>query len=258
MTMLFEVRPPGSEAASYLFGTVHARDRRAFAHFEKAKLAIERCERFAAEFDLRDANPFVFHAASALPEGRSLADFLTKPVFKKLEKRLWKEQEIPVEGFQNLHPMLVSSMLAEQVIGEEADVALDEALLRFAQSLGREITGVETFEEQVEVFKKLPIEAAAANLTWSVKNQERMKKHVKMMLETYASGDVLKLYKSARRDARGLRQTLLFERNELMAERIASFAMEKPTFSAVGAGHLAGKKGVVALLKRAGFAVNGI
>lgn len=254
-TMLFKLEHANAPAASYLFGTVHVRDQRAFTFFEKAKSAIEKCDRFAAEFDLRDANPDVFQMATHLPDGQTIDGFLTKPLFKKLEKRMMRDHKMPAEAFLQMHPTMLSAMLSEPFLGTESAVALDEALLNFADQSGKMITGVETFMEQVEVFEKLSIEESAKNLTFLIKNHGRVKKRVKQMLDLYAAGDVRQLYKSARKQSRGLRETLIFERNDRMTDRIAAFSLEMSTFSAIGAGHLGGKKGVLAGLKRAGFAV---
>ena len=87
-TMLFELRHAAASGVSYLFGTMHVRDGRAFGHFEKAKEAIVKCARFAAEFNLREADPAAFELSTRMPDGQTIDGLLTKPVFKKLEKRL--------------------------------------------------------------------------------------------------------------------------------------------------------------------------
>jgi len=46
------------------------------------------------------------------------------------------------------------------------------------------------------------------------------------------------------------RHILLYDRNVNMSNTIASIIHKKPTFFAVGAAHLAGNKGILALLKR--------
>ncbi len=51
---------------------------------------------------------------------------------------------------------------------------------------------------------------------------------------------------------------LLGNRNQNWIPKIQQITTEKPTFFAVGAGHLGGKKGVIALLKEAGFTVKAI
>ena len=75
------------------------------------------------------------------------------------------------------------------------------------------------------------------------------------MAALYEQADIQKLYKVARRSTKGSRRLLLFDRNVIMARRIADLSQEMTLCAAIGAGHLAGKKGVLQLLKSAGFAV---
>jgi uncharacterized protein YbaP (TraB family) len=51
---------------------------------------------------------------------------------------------------------------------------------------------------------------------------------------------------------------LLATRNKNWISRIQQITKEKPTFFAVGAGHLGGKKGVIALLRNEGFTVKAV
>ena len=48
-------------------------------------------------------------------------------------------------------------------------------------------------------------------------------------------------------------KAFLVDRNGKMAKNIASFGLSQPTFCAIGAAHLPGKVGVIALLKKEGF-----
>jgi hypothetical protein len=50
-----------------------------------------------------------------------------------------------------------------------------------------------------------------------------------------------------------MRVKLLDERNALMAERILEAAKTKKLFVGVGASHLAGQAGLIAMFKKAGF-----
>ena len=51
---------------------------------------------------------------------------------------------------------------------------------------------------------------------------------------------------------------LLETRNSSWIPKISKIVAEKPTFFAVGAGHLGGEKGVIALLRKQGFTVKAI
>ena len=76
------------------------------------------------------------------------------------------------------------------------------------------------------------------------------------MVHWYRNGAVRELYKAAKKDAKGMRKILLFERNVMMVSRFVKIARENSLFCAVGAGHLAGKKGMLRLLKKEGFHIH--
>jgi len=51
---------------------------------------------------------------------------------------------------------------------------------------------------------------------------------------------------------------LLKNRNQNWISRMTTIAKNKPTFFGVGAAHLGGKEGVIALLRKAGFTVEAV
>lgn len=55
----------------------------------------------------------------------------------------------------------------------------------------------------------------------------------------------------------GMKEVLIYNRNQLMYERIDG-RREQSSFYALGAAHLAGKKGVLRLLKNAGYKIKAI
>ena len=73
------------------------------------------------------------------------------------------------------------------------------------------------------------------------------------MMQWYREGDIRQLFQVAKKDARGMRRLLLYERNASMVKRFSEIALGKSLFCAVGAGHLAGAKGMLRLLKKQGF-----
>ncbi|MNY51075.1 TraB family protein [compost metagenome] len=56
----------------------------------------------------------------------------------------------------------------------------------------------------------------------------------------------------------GNEEVMLFARNRKWIPRIRRIASAKPTFFAVGAAHLGGEKGVIALLRKEGFTVTAV
>jgi hypothetical protein len=139
---------------------------------------------------------------------------------------------------------------------EESVHSLDETLWNHAKSQGKTTTGVETFADQLETLRNIPFEQHLKGLTWLLKNYNRHKTRMHKMMERYAAGEIQALYQAAKKDAKGMRKTLLYRRNKLMAKRFVEIARTQSLFCAVGAGHLAGGKGMLRLLKKEGFKVS--
>ncbi len=257
-SLLWRIAPKDGGPESYLFGTMHVRDLRAFEWLEPAKRCVEHCEIFATEFDFSETDPAAIAQVLKLPAGQTLDQLLKPGAWKNLQFYCRKKLGIPAENLRNMHPMAVTLALTNALLADEAGGSLDETLWEYARKLQKTTTGVETFAEQLQTLKSISFEQHLKGLNWLLKNYPRQKRRLKKMLRWYRSGDLQQLYKTAKRDAKSLRKILLFERNKLMAQRFAAIAREKSLFCAVGAGHLAGEKGMLRLLKKQGFTVKAV
>lgn len=256
ISLLWKITPPGGGSpASYLFGTMHVRDLRAFGWLDIAKRHLADCEVFATEFDFSEADETALYAALELPNGKPLDELLKPRVWKNLDFYCRKKLGIPAANMRLQHPMMVATALTAAFMSDEASHSLDETLWHHARSLGKTTTGVETFADQLGTLHKIPFEQHLKSLTWLLKNYGRQKSRLKKMMDWYAAGDIRQLYQAAKKDAKGMRRVLLYERNVLMAKRFEEIARQRSLFCAVGAGHLAGGKGMLRLLKKAGFKV---
>ena len=82
---------------------------------------------------------------------------------------------------------------------------------------------------------------------------------LKKLMDIYKTQDVEKLFDATTKqetDEKEFHARLLDERNLSWIPKLEVAFKEKPTFVAVGAGHLGGKKGVLSLLRKKGYQVN--
>ena len=242
-------------APSYLFGTMHVRDNRAFRNIEFLKECIHNCSAFAAEFDLKDADNQQLQAAAALPDGSSLKDYLNPRIYKKLERLLLKETGHQLEHLKYSSPILLFNLISESQFQKDNTEALDSVLYNMAEEAGKTMMGLETFEEQMSVFSKVNLDDQCRSLKKIATHFVSFKREIKKTAELYIQGDLQKLLKKAKRSIGGMRQVLLYDRNLIMADRFETFATEQSLFAAIGAGHLGGKKGVLRLLKKKGYTI---
>ncbi len=253
-TLLWKVTT-ANIAPSYLFGTMHVRDNRAFREIDFLKNRIAACQVFAAEYNLEDNDIERLQEATQLPEGCSLQSMMKPKHFEKLAKIVKKETAYDIALFNYKSPILLHNLLAEAYLGKEQDEPLDAALFSFAQQQGLELTGLESFEGQMAVFDKLDLKEQIKSLKDLAMSQKKYHKNLKKTTDLYVQGNIYKLLKKVKKTAAGMRKVLLYDRNIKMAEEFDKIAKSKSLFAAVGAGHLAGKKGVLNLLKKRGLKV---
>jgi hypothetical protein len=253
--LLWQITPPDCTTPSYLFGTMHVRDIRAFGWLDTTKTKIGTCDCFATEFDFSEADPAALAEALSLPEGKSLQDFLSRGAWKHLDYFARKKLGTTADALQFQHPMRVTTMVSTVFMAEEMSYSLDETLWNHARSLGKTTTGLESFADQLNTLDKIPFEMHLKGLTWALKNQDRQKKRLLKMMQRYANGELRALYKAAKKDAKGMRKILIYRRNRLMTKRFLELMHTQSVFCAVGAGHLPGGKGMLRFLKNAGCRV---
>lgn len=254
-SLLWRITPADGGPASYLFGTMHVRDLRAFKGLDLALRHLEECTVFATEFDFSETDPVALASALAIPGGRDLEQCLSPQAWRNLQHYSQKKFGMDAEQFRTQHPMSVSTALSMAFLLEESAHSLDETLWQYAKNSGKRTTGVESFADQLETLRTIPFEQHVKGLTWLLKNYQRHKQRLKKMMDRYSNGEIQALYKSAKKDAKGMRKILIFRRNKLMVNEFARIAQEEPLFCAVGAAHLAGEKGMLRLLKKQGFKV---
>jgi len=217
--------------------------------------ALSQCEGFATEFDLEDADPTLIALHAQLPHNQTLTDFISSKKLAKLERIFLKAAGLPLGGLLRTKPLFITNLLTEKILTEDNSVAMDSELYQLAKDMGKECLGIETFEEQLAVLNKIPLDYQVKSLLKIGKNIGQFRKGLKRMYHVYESGDVQKIHKMAKKGIGGLRKLMLYQRNTLMADRIFKKIQEKSIFCAIGAGHLGGKQGVLRLLKQEGLLV---
>lgn len=240
---------------SYVFGTMHVKDQRVFQKLSAVYEAIEQCAAYGAEFDLEDAAAGVDPRLFALPEGISLDQLISAKKYDKLKRVLFEMLQINVDLLKYNRPLLLANLIEERLLASNMPYSLDEHLWQYANRLGKNTYGIETMHEQLKVLQQIPITHQIQGLLATVRNFSRYRRHLLKMAQWYDQGDIYKLYQSTRQGTHGLRRLLLYNRNVLMANRIANLIQQQTTFCAIGAAHLAGQKGVLRLLKLKGFSV---
>ena len=88
-----------------------------------------------------------------------------------------------------------------------------------------------------------------------INEEERLAKQFRTMIKAYQGEDLDALYRLTQEDAASEMELelMLYKRNSEWVSKIDSISEASKTFFAVGAAHLGGEKGLVNLLREAGY-----
>ena len=253
-TLLWKVSNPQNQFTSYLFGTMHLWDERAIGLMQSITPYINETEIFAAETAIGELNEMP-NDVMFLPENKKLSDFFTAKKIIKIKRNVTKILDVPYAQIEHFQPMIVTNFFAAKAVSEYGSYKIDDMLWQFASSAQKTCIGIESVKEQMEIFQKIPLSFQCKQLLDTIKNVGKHSRQYKKMALLYEKGEILPLYHHAKASMGKLRKPLVYDRNILMADRISDLTATTSAFVAIGAGHLAGQKGVINLLRKKGLKV---
>ena len=236
---------------------MHVQDLRAFSNLDFIKEKMAGCSAYAAEFHLGETHPAAVQKM-ALPKGVTLKLLIPAKKYAKLRRIILKSAGIDLDSFQYSSPFMLTGLIGSQLLGKEMPASLDEHLWEHGKLAGKSLHGVETLEEQLAVLDKISLDMQVKMLLDLGRNTKRFRHHTLHSAELYQKGEMQRLSKSVTKNAGKLRKIMLYHRNEVMADRIFELVNKESVFTAIGAGHLGGGKGVIRMLKRRGLKVKPI
>jgi uncharacterized protein YbaP (TraB family) len=258
-SLLWKIGGNGIEP-SYLYGTFHLLPQKDFLMKEKVTKAFNDSEQVVLELDMDDPNLQMNMMQNAtMKDGKTLDQLFTEEDYQMIDRILLATTGTGLENYNTVKPFILSSMLIPTLL-EGQPASFEATFTQMAIQNSKEILGLETVEEQLNVFDQIPYEDQIEDILDIVNDRERMKNLFTSMIEIYKEEDINKMFEtiSELMDGEMELEYLLLQRNRNWIPRIGELGKDKRTFFGVGAGHLGGDQGVVNLLKMAGYKVTAI
>jgi uncharacterized protein YbaP (TraB family) len=262
-SLLWRITSAEQSAPSYLYGTVHSKDDRAFQFGDSVLPAMARCAAVVGELDLgaEQANAMAMMGAMVMPEGQHLEDLYSKKEWKKVSAALAEGMGVMAPMATRMKPFYIMAMLMEQQMQGEQPKVLDDYLMSTAAAKGQRTAGLETMAEQLAAIDRMSMKEQAEMLLEYV-DQDGYLKEFDAMMDAYAAQDLDALMQ-AMDDAGGMGEemesALLLERNGRMVQRMDSMMRAGETcFFLVGAAHLPEEEGLILGLRKQGYSVEAV
>jgi uncharacterized protein YbaP (TraB family) len=263
---LWEVSDP--DTTIYLFGTIHLLPENYEWKGPTLQGAINKSNELYVETIVDPKNPAELIAAlTKLGYSNGLPPILDRvpPQRRPLLQAAIAKSGIPMAAFDRMETWAAAfTLLGVQYrsIGLAGENGVEQTLRDSFGAEGKPIGQLETNAEQLGFFDKLPESAQRSLLEGAIEGSNTAGPEFAQMLRGWASGDVEAIAKTFNHDLSGspeLRKALLENRNENWSRWIEQRLAQPGTIMiAVGAGHLAGRDSVLAMLQRAGYRVQRI
>jgi uncharacterized protein YbaP (TraB family) len=169
---------------------------------------------------------------------------------------------MPIEPLKRLKPWLLSLTLLTlewQKAGFEADLGLDKHFYDLARSDAKTVQGLETVAFQISRFDGMTMEEQDRLLAETLKELDTQQTAVTALADAWKAGDVPTVERLVLQDLRSdprVYQRMLVDRNRDWLPKLeALFARRGRAFVVVGAAHLVGPDGLLAMLRARGYTV---
>lgn len=260
-SLLWKITGNGLKEPSYLFGTIHAT---CDANLdEKTIKALKETNQLFLELDMDDKSmQMQMLKFMKMNNNEKLSTLLTTEEFNIVDEFLKKNMNMSAKMFDSYKPFLVSSMLLPKMLDCDFQ-SIESQLMNISKEQGEEIFGLEKMEDQMKVFDAIPYQVQANELLKTAKGDlKKDKEEFYKLLEIYKNKDIEQMLvamdESDNKISSENQDILLNNRNKNWIPIITKAASMRPTFFGVGAGHLAGEKGVIKLLRKEGYTVEPI
>lgn len=257
-TLLWKISGKNLKQASYLYGTIHAICQKDMGFSEGMLQALDDSQRLVLEIDVTNQQLQSKMEKGMLMKGRTrLPELLPSGDYQVLAAYFRDSLGINLAAVQKMQPIFLSSLVYSQLLGCPVQ-SYESQLSQMAGMQKKEIMGLESIEEQFQVFEQISYREQAEMLLQTIVEYPELQASYWNMIVSYKNQDLNSLYHVVTDIQLGMKKyedVMLTDRNQRWVPRMEQLAAEKSSFFAVGAAHLPGNKGLIAMLKRRGYLV---
>ena len=253
------------QSVVYLVGSVHLLSKDYYPLSPALDTAFKECDLLVEELHFGQMaqveSQMTILMRGMLPSGQTLDKVVSPATFALVSDRV-KSLGLPIEPLSRFKPWALALTLLGlewQAAGFDAELGLDKHFYDQAVAAGKEVQGLETIEFQIAQFDEMSMEEQDRMLASTLRELDTEKAAVTTLANAWKAGDAPTVEKIVLQELRkepGMYQRLLVDRNKNWMPKIeALFSRKGRSFVVVGAAHLVGPDGLLALLKAKGYTI---
>ena len=279
--LLYKISGKGLKSPSYIVGTYHLAPLSFVDSIPGIRQAMDHCQQVYGELVMADMlgpdSVAMMQKALMLPDGMTLDSLLSADEMGRLnsymKQLMGMDMTNPLlkQQMNKMTPSALSSTLTILAFikkGGNMDLqnSFDDYFQKQAREQGKGVGGLETMAFQISVlYGGKSLERQKELLMCQVDNAEYIDSMTDHVIKAFFAQDL-----DAIKEAMDIKMNnscdnspeedadLIDNRNADWLTKMPAIMVQKPTLFAVGAGHLPGPKGVLNLLRQAGYKVEGV
>lgn len=276
--LLWRISGNGLTRPSYVLGSYHLAQASFADSIPQLREVLNNCEQVYGEMDMQNAMTNAtslqkLQESMMLPAGTTLQTLLTAEEQTRLNAFLTNTLGADLSNpmlapLAQMKPAAVLTQLQAALClkmypGFNPTDQFDTYFQKVAQQNGKPIGGFETVDQQIDVlFNGTSLKRQAEQLMCLVDHPDYEMAEMKRIIEAFYAQDINTLGQAMTEKRHNScdytpeeEDRLIFTRNNNWAKALPAVMKAKQTLVVVGAGHLPGERGLLELLRKAGYEV---
>jgi len=264
-TRNFAWKVTGRDGAIYLVGSVHLLTKDFYPLHAALESAYKDSDLLVEEVDIADMTgpgaQMAMLQKGMQPSSTPIDKVLSPATMALLQKKA-ADLNLPIDALKQFKPWMIALTIEAMQwmkAGFDPQLGLDMHFYEQAKKDNKTVQGLETVEYQLARFDEMPPELQDHLLSETLKELDTEQASMSKLIEAWRTGDAPAVEKIVLKDLQQepqLYQRLLVERNKNWMPKLeALFTRRTRALVVVGAAHLVGPDGLLAMLKAKGFKV---
>jgi uncharacterized protein YbaP (TraB family) len=271
-SLLWKISGKDLTKPSYIIGTFHVMQGDYLDSIAGARKALDESEQVVGEIVMTDmaAMAMQLMPKMTMPSDINYHQLYSEADYQFIDNKLISSLGAGFNQMGMLKPQAIESAVvvlfcAKKIPNFNPQNLLDIYVQKEALKKQKSVLGLEQADEQAEIlFNAIPLQRQADMLLCFLKHDEQyVQREINKLFELYQNGNLFALDEMIN-DTDFCPSTdeenavILYNRNKRWMEKLPAVMKEKPSFIAVGAGHLVGEKGILYQLQKAGYKVEAV